>query len=116
MGFEEQEKILEYLAQRENKRFCHLLAEKLSNAGVKVELNFKIETMEEIKEDGIHLGYRPEYCLDDVIVDFEEHDACIKNRLIQELINKMPNAIDRNDGYGIKELYAVHKIISKMED
>lgn len=64
----------------------------------------------------VDLGYRPEYCLDDVIVDFEEHDECIKNRLIQELINKMPNAIDRNDGYGIKELYAVHKIISKMED
>lgn len=116
MKVEEQKQILEYLAQSDNEKFCRILAEKLINAGVKIELNFKVEAMEEIKEDGIHLGYRPEYCLDDVIIDFEEHDECIKNRLMQELINKMPNAIDRNDGYGIKELYAVHKIISKMED
>lgn len=37
MGFKEREKILEYLAQRENEKFCHILAEKLSNAGVDFE-------------------------------------------------------------------------------
>lgn len=74
MKFKEQEKILEYLAQRENEKFCHILAKKLSSVGVKVELNFRIDTMEEIKKDGIHLGYRPIHCLDDVVVDFEEHD------------------------------------------
>lgn len=90
MGFKEQEKILEYLAQRENEKFCHILAKKLSSAGVKVELNFRIDTMEEIKEDGIHLGYRSIHCLDDVIVDFEEHDKKVRENLIKELLEKAP--------------------------
>lgn len=98
MEFEEQEKILKYLAQRENERFCHLLAEKLSNAGIRVKLNFKIETMEEIKKDGIHLEYRPVHCLDDVIVDFEEHDKKVREKLMKELLEKATKV----EGHGIR--------------
>lgn len=116
MKVEEQKQILEYLAQSDNEKFCRILAEKLINAGVKIELNFKVEAMEEIQKDGIHLGYRPVHCLDDVTVDFEEHDERVKNQLMEELICKMPSVPDGNDNHGVKELYAVHKIISKMED
>lgn len=96
MGFKEQEEILEYLAQHENEKFCHILAEKLSSAGVKVELNFKIDTMEAIKKDGIHLGYRPVHCLDDVIVNFEEHDKKVREKLMKELLEKAPKV----EGHG----------------
>lgn len=97
MEFKEQEKILEYLALNENEKFCHILAEKLSNAGVKVELNFKIDTMEKIEEDGIRLGYRPIHCLDDVVVDFEEHDKKVRENLIKELLEKVPKVEEYED-------------------
>lgn len=116
MKVEEQKQILEYLAQSDNEKFCRILAEKLINAGIKIGLNFKIEAMEEIQKDGIHLGYRPVHCLDDVTVDFEERDERVKKQLMAELICKMPSVTDGNDSYGIKELYAVHKIISKIEN
>ena len=116
MKVEEQKQILEYLVQSDNEKFCRILAEKLINAGVKIELNFKVEAMEEIQKDGIHLGYRPVHWVDDVTGDFEGHDERVKNQLMEELICKIPSVPDGNDNHGVKELYAVHKIISKMED
>lgn len=84
------EDTLNYLNREENEKFCRMLAKKLSDASVKIELNFNIDTMAKIDDDGIHMVYRPYSSLSDVSVNFDEHDKRIREQVIKELIGNIP--------------------------